>query len=48
MLEIRGVLLRPVGEPYDEDGVMVQDYEEYVEPEPCRRFLPSESFIWGI
>lgn len=48
MLDIRGVLLRPVGEPYDEDGIVVQDFEEYVEHEPCTRFLPSESFIWGL
>lgn len=48
MIEVRGVLLRPVGDPYEEDGLIYQDFEEYVVPEPCSRFLPSQAFIEGI
>ena len=47
-IDIRGVLLKPTGEPYEESGIWIQDYEEVFYPEPCTRFLPSESFIRGL
>jgi hypothetical protein len=48
LIDIRGVLLKPTGEAYEEDGFIYQDFVEVVVPEPCKRFLPSESFLRGI